>query len=134
MKLAEKKNDKDFVNLHQTDRKRKFRDLQNSTIESTNAYNTVFNRNSDENLKNPKNSCLNTSLAVDSGRKILSLKSPKSQLSSNSTSTSYVLSDGELEKLINDVSVMGSREEIKDYLRGKISNLIGNTYLLICFF
>ena len=128
MKLAEKKNDKDFVNLHQTDRKRKFRDLQNSTTETTNGnFNSVFNQNYHENFKTPKNLYLNTNLAGDSGRKILSLKSPKSQVSSNSTSSSCLLSDGELEKLINDVSVMSSREEIKEYLRGKISNSISKS-------
>ena len=129
MKLAEKKMDKDFVNLHQTDRKRKFRDLQNSTLtlEAKNEnINSVFTQSHHENFKNPKTSSLYTSLTGDSGRKILSLKSPKSIITSNSTSSTCFLSEDELEKLINEVSVLSSRDDIKEYLRGKISSLIGN--------
>ena len=125
MKLAEKKMDKDFVNLHQTDRKRKFRDLQNSTLtlEAKNEnINSVFTQSHHENFKNPKTSSLYTSLTGDSGRKILSLKSPKSII----TSSTCFLSEDELEKLINEVSVLSSRDDIKEYLRGKISSLIGN--------
>ena len=123
MKLAEKQNDKDFVNLHQTDRKRKFRDLQNSTLtleRKSENINSVF-------TQNQKPAGINTSITGDTGRKILSIKSPKSLFTSSSTSsTACSLSDEELENIIREVSVLSSRDEIKDYLRGKISSFIRN--------
>ncbi len=119
MKVAEKQSDKDFVNLHSTNRKRKFRDLQNSTLTSgknseiSNQNSFTQNNNVNENEKN--------FFIQDSGRKILSIKSFKNN--SNYSQNSY-LSDEQLEKLINEVSVLSSREEIKTYLRTKISNMI----------
>ena len=136
MKLAEKKNDKDFVNLHKTDRKRKFTDLQNSslTLECKNEnINSVFTQNLNQN-QNQKPASLNTSMSTDSGRRILKVQTPKSLLTSNSTASTCFLSDEELEKLMNEVSVLTSKEDIKAYLRRKISSFISNCLILISLF
>ncbi len=127
MKLAEKKNDKDFVNLHQTERKRKFRDLQNSTmsfgVKSEENTPQISTQNS---LENSRNYFFSSN--SETGRKLLNIKSAKPKFVQNNF-TGSSLSDLELEKLINEVSVLNSRDEIKYYLRQKISNLISKLKL-----
>jgi len=123
MKVEEKKKDKDFVNLHQIDRKRKFRDLQNS-IQTSGKTAEVPKQNSlTQNIDivdmNKNEKYFYTHLGED--RKILSIKSNRNH--SNNLKNSY-LTDEELEKLINEVSVLSSREDIKNYLRTKISNIV----------
>lgn len=122
MKLAEKKNDKDFINLHSTDRKRKFRDLQNSNISLGVKSGEHTQQNFSQNvIENSKNYFFNTN--SESGRKILNIKTAKPKNIQNNLNSSS-LSDEELDKLINDVSVLNSRDEIKSYLRQKISNIL----------
>jgi hypothetical protein len=130
MKLAEKKNDKDFVNLHSTDRKRKFRDLQNTTISFgvKSGENTPLNQTGNLN-ENSKNCLLNSN--SETRRKILSIKSDKPKTIQNNINT--LLSDQELDKLIDDVSVLTSRDQIKLYLRQKISHMISKNFLIQTF-
>ena len=115
MKLAEKKNDKDFVNLHKTDTKRKFRDLQNFTepfgVKCGLTKQEISQSNSQENLRNHY---LNSN--EETGRKILTIKSANPNFVQNNSNCSLV-SDEELEKLINQVIMLNSREEIKIFLR-----------------
>jgi len=122
MKLAEKKNDKDFVNLHLTERKRKFRDLQNSSHTSGKTTEVTKQNSLTQNIdmvvsKNEENFFTQ----VGEERRILSIKSNRND--SNNLKNSY-LTDEELEKLMNEVSVLSSREDIKNYLRVKISNIV----------
>jgi hypothetical protein len=119
MKVEEKKKDKDFVNLHQIDRKRKFRDLQNSSDTSAKNAEIPKQNSFTENIDITKNEKNFFTGAPE--RKILSIKSNKNN--SNILKNSY-LTDVELEKLINEVSVLSSRDDIKNYLRSKISNML----------
>lgn len=122
MKVEEKKKDKDFVNLHQIDRKRKFRDLQNSSHTSGKTAEVPKQNSLTQDIdiiemsKNEKNFFTQVE-----DRKILSIKTNRNH--SNNLKNSY-LTDEELEKLINEVSVLSSREDIKNYLRTKISNIV----------
>ena len=130
MKVEEKKKDKDFVNLHQIDRKRKFRDLQNSSETSGKNAEVPKQNSFTENIDITKNEKI--LFTQESGRKILSIKSNKNNCCN--LKNSY-LTDEELDKLINEVSVLSSRDDIKNYLRSKISNVLnqGKKYFLFNF-
>lgn len=119
MKVEEKKKDKDFVNLHQIDRKRKFRDLQNSSDTSGKNAEVPKQNSFTQNIDTTKNE--KNFFTQESERKILTIKSNKNN--SNNLKNSY-LTDEELDKLINEVSVLRSRDDIKNYLRSKISNVL----------
>lgn len=88
MKLDEFKNNKDHVNLHETNRKRRFEDLREEESKPVNPNNNL-------------------------PRKIIKVSTNQCEVP-----------DSEIETLINEVSTLTSKSEIKNYLKQKINNFI----------
>jgi hypothetical protein len=118
MRAEDVRKNKDFVNLHQTNRKRKFNEINSMKVDRD------LNEDSNKNNNNINGSgSINTNIETTS-RKILNVKI-------NNPTPTPILNDDELEKMLVEVGQMKSREEIKEYMRNKISNFMSIKLFLI---
>jgi len=100
--LHESKNNKDFVNLHQQNRKRRFDEINNSNISTPNEISNGIMQN------------------INEKRKFI-VPSKRSQESN--------LSEEDLDKLITGLDRFKNRKEMVDYLKYSISNIISKIFL-----
>jgi hypothetical protein len=112
MKQATLTNNKDFVNLHTQNRKRKLNDSFNSFM--NNASNIEMNENENMSL-----------------RKIV--KRPSVQIKNNSSVNSGVnnfFSNDDIDVMYKEVGQLNTPEEIKNYLNFKLTKTIGKKFIL----
>ncbi len=96
---AESRKNRDFVNFHTVNRKRRFDEMNSETVFS--GGNVCPNPN---NNNNSQNFCKRTVSFLQSSQ----------------------VSDEEMEKILNEASLFKSREEIKEYLKKTLNNLISS--------
>jgi hypothetical protein len=113
MNQSEIRKNKDFVNLHQESRKRRINEIGSLDFlrdRQSNMSQNITGSNLTNNITQPQ-----TPLR----RKFVF------------TRNSPVCTDEDVEKIISETSLLSSRQEIKDYLKKTISNLISKFYLKI---
>jgi hypothetical protein len=110
MNQSEIRKNKDFVNLHQESRKRRFNEIGNLEFlrdRQTNMSQNITGSNLTNNI---------TQSQTPLRRKfIIARNSP-------------ICNDEDVEKIISETSQLSSRQEIKDYLKRTISNMISKYF------
>ena len=96
---AEAKKNKDFVNFHTVNRKRRFGDINNDTVFPGGNAEQIFNSNRQGNMRRPV-----------------------SIIPVNNNSSSE--EDLELENIMNCITSLKSKEEVKDYLKKTFDTVI----------
>jgi hypothetical protein len=101
----ENKNNKNFVNLHAVDRRRRFNDIGNVNV-----------------LKEREEARPRGMTIEPPARKILRISQRKV--------VDDLIKDDEIERVLSDVGQLKTREDIKFYLKNKISEIIGKLDIL----
>lgn len=121
MKVSENSMNKDFVNLHETNRKRRSNEMTSFPF----AYSKEEESNNSSDSYMIKESSTNTN-QLNVKRTLYKINQSRINNNNILKSNSDLLNDEQLDIMLKEVGELQSREEIREYLKAKITNIISN--------